>query len=160
MPLIAEKYEADPKKFKAIDDGGKSFNQHNTRLCGKLAKFKWESTNGINFEHLKTKLALDVEEIYEIGATALDLSILLTFKKTDDSSGQASTYVFLFEIQTKAVALLLLFRSDVVQANSEKFQVEASVLDLDPKQCSKHFLNFIKTTRGSYNAYKKYKSSK
>lgn len=58
---------------------------HIHKLNRKLDQFKSNQTTQVSYEYLKTKLNLHDEEMYEIGATALDSSIMLTFQNTDRS---------------------------------------------------------------------------
>lgn len=58
---------------------------HVHKLNRKLNQFNSNRSTQVSYEYLKTKLNLDDEEMYEIGATALDSSIMLTFQKTDQS---------------------------------------------------------------------------
>lgn len=56
---------------------------HVNELNRKLDQFKLNPSTPVSYEYLKTKLNLNDEEMYEIGATALDSSIMLTFQKSD-----------------------------------------------------------------------------
>lgn len=56
---------------------------HLHELNRKLNQFESDQSTQVSYEYLKTKLNLHDEEMYEIGATALDSSIMLTFQKTD-----------------------------------------------------------------------------
>lgn len=58
---------------------------HVHELNRKLNQSKLNRFTQVNYEYLKEILNLHVEEIYEIGATALDSSIMLTFQKTDQT---------------------------------------------------------------------------
>lgn len=58
---------------------------HVHELNRKLNQFKSNRSMQVSYEYLKTKLNFHDEEIYEIGATALDSSIMLTFQETDQN---------------------------------------------------------------------------
>lgn len=84
MPHVAEKYMASPQTFDVTADNDKWPHEHITELCEKLDKFESDCIDEVNFEYLRSTLGLSMEEIYEIGATALDASIMLTFRKFGD----------------------------------------------------------------------------
>lgn len=51
-------------------------------MCQKLGQFNDENTHdAVDYDHLKSTCNLCDEELYEMGATALDCSIMLTIQR-------------------------------------------------------------------------------
>lgn len=89
MPYIAQKYSDDGNEWnefmkKLSADWPHS---HVAELCRKLDQFdENDGADSIDYESLKTVYDLSDEEIYEIGATALDCSIMLTIQCANDET--------------------------------------------------------------------------
>lgn len=104
-------------------------------LCQKISQSDQNIAETIDYEYLKTICKLNDEELYEIGATALDSSIMLTFQSIDQQSNHNNRY-------------------PIVQLNGQQFIVNATVFDLDPKFYPRHFSKYVQKTRDSFSAYK------
>lgn len=100
-------------------------------MSKKINQLDRNMTDTIDYDYLKTIGKLTDEEIYEIGATALDSSIMLTFQSVNQQ-----------------------FEYPLVQVNAQKFIVNATVFDLDPKYYPRHFSKYVQKTRDSFYAYK------
>lgn len=84
--FVAEKYSAAPASFTAFIEDEHWPHTHVNQLRAKLNQFDWNRIGSVNYESLKTMINMRDEEMYEIGATALDSSIMLTFQKTDETN--------------------------------------------------------------------------
>ncbi|XP_031622852.1 inositol-pentakisphosphate 2-kinase [Contarinia nasturtii] len=137
IPYIAQKYLDDANVWVDLIKNVQWSHSHVSKLCQKLDMADENIDNIIDYEYLKTTYNLSDEQMYEIGATALDSSIMLTFQcidqQTNDNSGN-NEYA-------------------VVNLNDQQFIVSASVFDLDPKFYPRHFTKYVQKTRESYNAY-------
>lgn len=62
-------------------------HSHTSELCRKLqSQADHSAVDVIDYEYLKTTCKLNDNEIYDIGATALDASIMLTFQNIGKQS--------------------------------------------------------------------------
>lgn len=67
-------------------------HSHTSELCRKLSQTDQSTdVDVIDYEYLKTTCKLNDNEIYEIGATALDSSIMLTFQNIGKQSEHNAT---------------------------------------------------------------------
>lgn len=62
---------------------------HIINLHNKLADFNPQQETNITSDYLKTVHQLDSGELYDIGATALDSSVMLTFQNVTNSMANA-----------------------------------------------------------------------
>lgn len=126
LPLVAEQYTNDGIELPNLND-------HFSGLSSKIIGAK-SSDRKINFECLGSE-GLSAAEMYELGATALDCSIMCTFKElTEKPSARA-------------------FRSSTnIHQNGRWFSSEVHLIDLDPKPWRPHFRKYSAKTLSSYEA--------
>lgn len=97
MPHIAQKYLKNSHLFNVDHDTDMEWIRlHFAQLYEKLRGFDWNVGCDVNFEYLEKTLNLSSEEIYEIGATALDSSIMLTVQKVDGQTVEPEGYLHIF----------------------------------------------------------------
>lgn len=80
MPSIARKYSNESPLFDALARDDNWPFRHLNELCRKIDTYA-SSKIEIDKPFLESKLKLTHEELYEIGATSLDCSIMLTFQR-------------------------------------------------------------------------------
>lgn len=79
MPYVAQKYLEDELKNNSTPNWPHS---HVAEMCRKLSRISDENTiDAVDYDNLKSVCNLSDEEMYEIGATALDCSIMLTMQR-------------------------------------------------------------------------------
>lgn len=83
---------------------------------------------------------LSKTQCYTFGATALDCSIMLTFQWICDTDTDSITDNV---------------RKHIISNGRDKFLVNATVVDVDPKT-PEHFVKYIKQTNASHQAYRDY----
>lgn len=91
MPYIARKYSGASNGWADLVRDEEWQFLHISGMCQKLQRQTDEDiTNFVNcYQYLQSVCQLNDEEIYEIGATALDCSIMLTIQKYTSSSQNA-----------------------------------------------------------------------
>lgn len=94
MTYVAQKYLDDKIEWNELQNSLSSNwpHSHIAEMCQKLEQMNNESTaEAIDYDYFKAVCSLNEEELYEIGATALDCSIMLTSQRvkndTDLKSG-------------------------------------------------------------------------
>lgn len=75
-------YSIAPSSFVEFVTDENWSHSHIYRFREKLHGFNCNGIDDINYAFLKSQWKMSSEELYEIGATALDASIMLTFQKT------------------------------------------------------------------------------
>lgn len=83
---MADKYRISQTSFTEPLKDGLWPHSHVNELSKKLNQIDRDQIGDNMYEVLKTTYNLDNEEIYEIGATALDVSIMLTFQETKSTN--------------------------------------------------------------------------
>lgn len=82
---VAEMYSNAPTSFTKLITDEHWPHSHVNELSEKLKHFNWCQTTEVNYNLLRTEFQMKDEEIYEIGATALDSSIMLTFRQFEQN---------------------------------------------------------------------------
>ncbi|XP_058448020.1 inositol-pentakisphosphate 2-kinase [Malaya genurostris] len=102
---------------------------------------KCESKQTILTEKLKN-VYLNEEEKYQLGATALDCSIMLTFRRlTDQEEDRLPPHA----------------RTHIISIENMKFLTKITITDLDPKSL-KHHKKYFELLRDSIGAYREFMS--
>lgn len=85
MPHVAQKYSDDKIGWNELQNNLTSNwpHSHIAEMCQKLNE---NSFDAVDYDYLKTVCSLNDEEIYEIGATALDCSIMLTAQRVENDT--------------------------------------------------------------------------
>lgn len=86
MPYVAQKYLDDRNEWNELMNSPSSNwpHSHIGEMCRKLGQINEGNTvDAIDYDCLKSVCNLGDEEMYEIGATALDCSIMLTIQCAD-----------------------------------------------------------------------------
>lgn len=65
---------------KNADLSNQPLHSHDSQICDKLFQTDQRTLDAIDYDHLKSIFRLTDAELYEIGATALDCSIMLTIQ--------------------------------------------------------------------------------
>ncbi|XP_055295906.1 inositol-pentakisphosphate 2-kinase [Sitodiplosis mosellana] len=143
IPYVAQKYTENSNGWENLIRSKQWPHLHVIALHEKLGRHTTHQNpvDVIDYEYLKSTCNLSDEEIYEIGATALDSSIMLTFQ----SCGQQTNHNLGYPL---------------VKLNDQQFIVNATVFDLDPKLYPRHFMKYVQKTRESFNAYKLFLGAK
>lgn len=93
-----------------------------------------------NIEHdIMLRKGVTTEEIYEIGASAMDCSIMITFQRVDEPTDDLPKHMFC-----------------ATTDDGKHYVAKISVFDLDPKPWSIHTKKFLKKTREALEAYRTY----
>lgn len=81
IPYVAQKYLDDENEWKNHLSSNR-LHTHVDEMCRKLRHINDENTtDAVDYDYLKSIFNLSDEEMYAIGATALDCSIMLTIQR-------------------------------------------------------------------------------
>lgn len=85
MPYVAQQYMDDEIGWSELQKNLTSNwpHSHIAEMCQKLDE---NSVDAVDYDYLKSKCNLNDEELYEIGATALDCSIMLTMQRVKNET--------------------------------------------------------------------------
>lgn len=86
IPCVAQKYIDESNGWANLLRNEQWSNAHISEVCEKLSRNDQNAIDVIDYEYLKAVCKLNDEEIYEIGATALDASIMLTFSNNNQQT--------------------------------------------------------------------------
>lgn len=92
MPSLAQKYLACANNWMDLNRHHDWPHSHVSELCQKLYNIDENTIDTVDYEYLSRQNVSD-EEMYEIGATALDCSIMLTIQRIDNESHLKSRYL-------------------------------------------------------------------
>lgn len=86
MPYVAQMYLEDGNEWSEFNLSSNWPHSHVAEMCRKLGQINEEGNtiDVIDYDCLKSVCKLSDEEIYEIGATALDCSIMLTIQRAEN----------------------------------------------------------------------------
>lgn len=76
MPIVAQKMNSMDQPIFSCE----------SKVCDKLFQLDQSISDAINYDNLKNQFHLTDEDLYEIGATAMDCSIMLTMQCAMESS--------------------------------------------------------------------------
>lgn len=89
MPHVAQKYLADKIGWNELRESPSAdwIHSHVLEMCDKLCQINDKNAvDEVDYDYLKATCNLSDEEMYEIGATALDCSIMLTIQRANNDN--------------------------------------------------------------------------
>lgn len=124
-----------------------------------FTKFDSDTKHEISIEYLQ-EIGLTTDELYSIGATAMDCSFMLTFQRKPEYFSEFWRWELEMPCDSSTRYNLnspfLFSGHNQITIDSTDFLFKISVVDLDPKFSKKHFLKYRQNLEASYSSYVEY----
>lgn len=163
--MIVDKYSSKAESLAKLTENIRWSFQHVKSLDSKLVRYSPAQISDNTLETLSETYDLSPEELYDVGATALDSSIMLTFQnitschkeQRDLGNGYVLPSLIYFSFIILISPTPFYYRqSHHIKFGNNRFLFEAAVFDLDPKLYPNHFLKYKNRSIASYEKFKSF----